>query len=275
MNIKFSKMHGLGNDFMVLDAVNQSISLSPKQIRDLANRHRGVGFDQMLLVEPPKRDDYDFYYRIYNADGSEAYQCGNGARCIAKFIRDNRLSDKKELTVATKTSHHRLILNDDGNVTVDMGVPILEPKQIPFMSEHKRIIYPLNIKQGDFEVCVVSMGNPHCIFTVDDINHIDLPKMGRAISEHEKFPERTNVEFMQVVSRDHVRLRIYERGVGETEACGSGACAAMVAGILQNTLGEKVTITMPGGDLHVEWAGGDNPVWMTGPASLVFTGELS
>lgn len=274
MNIQFSKMHGLGNDFMVVDTVNQAIKLTPKQIQTLANRHRGIGFDQLLIIAPPKDKTHDFFYQIFNADGSEAYQCGNGARCIAKYIHDHKLSEKKTLTVATQKNKHKLILQNSNTVTVDMGTPILDPQEIPFQAEAKKTIYTLTIKCGDYNVSVVSMGNPHCIFKVDNVNHIDLEQLGKTFSEHPQFPERTNVEFMQVITKDHIRLRIYERGVGETEACGSGACAAVVAGILQNNLASKVTVTMPGGDLTVEWNGNNEPVWMTGPAAEVFQGKV-
>jgi len=274
MNIQFSKMHGLGNDFVIIDTVNQKVNFTKKQIIQLASRHRGIGFDQLLLIAPPQDETHDFFYQIFNADGSEAYQCGNGARCIAQFIRDQGLSDKNELRVSTKVNRHRLIIQDDGQVTVDMGHPILNPAQIPFQSEKKKTIYTLTIKCGDYNVSVVSMGNPHCIFLVDDVNPIDLENLGKTFSEHQQFPERTNVEFMQILSGDHIRLRIYERGVGETQACGSGACAAVVAGILQHKLNKKVSVTMPGGDLQVEWEGGDNPVWMTGPTENVFEGNF-
>ena len=275
MNIRFSKMHGLGNDFMVVDTVNQAVKFTPDQIQRLANRHRGVGFDQLLIIAPPKDSTHDFFYQIFNADGSEAYQCGNGARCIAKYIHDHKLSDKKEFMVATKKNKHKLILENANTVTVDMGTPVLEPQEIPFKAEAKKNIYTLTITYGDYNVSVISMGNPHCIFEVDNANTIDLETIGKTLSEHPQFPHRTNVEFMQVVSMNHIRLRIYERGVGETEACGSGACAAVVAGILQNKLASKVTVTMPGGDLTVEWNGNNEPVWMTGPAAEVFEGEIS
>jgi diaminopimelate epimerase len=274
MNIQFSKMHGLGNDFMVVDAVSQNIQLSTRQIQGLANRHRGIGFDQLLIIYPPKDSSHDFFYRIFNADGSEAFQCGNGARCISKYIYDHKLSDKAELTVATQKNKHKLILKNSNTITVDMGTPILEPQEIPFQAEAKKTIYTLTIKYGDYNVCVVSMGNPHCIFEVDNVSHIDLEQLGKTFSEHPQFPDRTNVEFMQIISKDHIRLRIYERGVGETEACGSGACAAVVAGILQNKLASMVTVTMPGGDLAVEWNGNNEPVWMTGPAANVFEGTI-
>lgn len=274
MNIHFSKMHGLGNDFMVLDAVNQKFSVTPEKVRMLANRHRGIGFDQLLIIAPAKDKSHDFFYQIFNADGSEAFQCGNGARCIAKYIHDHKLSDKKELTVATKKNKHRLIFQDAKTITVDMGTPILEPEEIPFRTEAKKTIYTLTIKHGDYNVSVVSMGNPHCIFEVDNVNEIDLEEIGKPFSVHPQFPQRTNVEFMQIISPENIRLRIYERGVGETEACGSGACAAVVSGILQNKLASKVKVTMPGGDLTIEWNGNNEPVWMTGPAEEVFEGTI-
>lgn len=274
MNLQFAKMHGLGNDFVVVDTVNQSVSLTKDIVKKLACRHRGIGFDQLLVIGPARGNDHDFFYQIYNADGSEAYQCGNGARCIAKYIYDHKLSTKTELVVSTQTNYHQLIRRSDEIYTVDMGVPILEPEAIPFSSDKRRSIYTLNISCGDYHVSVVSMGNPHCIFETDNLNGVDLHGLGKTLSEHPQFPERTNVEFMHILAKDHIRLRIYERGVGETQACGSGACAAVVAGILQNKLASQVKVTMPGGDLSVEWQGGEHPVWITGPAEQVFLGNI-
>lgn len=274
MVLQFSKMHGLGNDFIVVDATQVKLNITMQQIQKLANRHIGIGFDQLLIIAPPKDSSHDFFYRIFNADGTEAYQCGNGARCIAKFIHDHKLSEKKELTVATMKNKHKLILQSPNVVTVDMGTPVLEPDEIPFKAETKRTIYTLNIKYGDYNVSVVSMGNPHCIFEVDNVNDVDLERIGKNISEHPQFPQRTNVEFMQILSKETIRLRIYERGVGETLACGSGACAAVVSGILQNKLSSRVKVTMPGGDLMIEWNGNNEPVWMTGPAEEVFQGQV-
>ncbi len=274
MKLKFAKMQGLGNDFAVIETVNQSYVPNTEQIQQLSHRHFGIGFDQMLLIAPPKDASHDFYYQIFNADGSEAYQCGNGARCIAKYIHDHGLSTKKTLSVATKKNKHQLILRDENTVTVDMGTPVLEPEEIPFKATARKTIYTLNIKCGDYHVSVVSMGNPHCIFEVDNVNDIDIEHLGKAFSLHPQFPNRTNVEFMQVLAKNHIRLRIYERGTGETLACGSGACAAVVSGILLNRLNSQVTVTMPGGDLKIEWNGNNEPVWMTGPAHEIFMGEV-
>jgi diaminopimelate epimerase len=274
MTILFSKMHGLGNDFVIMDAIGQKIDLSAETVTQLAHRHRGIGFDQLLLLQAPQNAEQDFFYRIFNADGSEAYQCGNGVRCLAQFIQRQQLADKNQLCLATEVNQHQLIIHEDGQITVDMGIPILDPQQIPFESSRKHTIYTLSIKWGDYQVSVVSMGNPHCIFTINDIHELDLNAWGEQISSHPRFPERTNVDFMQIKNRHRIDLRIYERGVGETQACGSGACAAVVAGILQGQLDKQVTVTMPGGDLQINWPQAREPVWMTGPAQEVFTGEI-
>ncbi len=274
MLVKFTKMHGLGNDFMVVDLISQHAHFRPEQVRKLADRNFGIGFDQMLLVEPPGRPDVDFRYRIFNADGSEVEQCGNGARCFAKFVRDNRLTGKKNIRVETKSGMIELVVNKDGLITVDMGVPRLEPAEIPINFSERSLLYPLQIADRTYELAAVSMGNPHGVLLVDDINRAPVNKLGRVLESHEMFPERANIGFLQVIHRRFAKLRVFERGVGETLACGTGACAAMVAGHLQGLLDQKVEIKLPGGNLKVSWAGEGHSVMMTGPATRVFDGQV-
>ena len=274
MLVKFTKMHGLGNDFMVVDLISQHAHFRPEQVRKLADRNFGIGFDQMLLVEPPGRPDVDFRYRIFNADGSEVEQCGNGARCFAKFVRDNRLTGKKNIRVETKSGIIELVVNKDGMITVDMGVPRLEPAQVPINFTERALLYPLQVGDRTYELAAVSMGNPHGVMLVDDINRAPVNKLGRALESHEMFPERANIGFLQVIHRRFAKLRVYERGVGETLACGTGACAAMVAGHLQGLFDQKVEIKLPGGNLKLSWAGEGHSVMMTGPATRVFDGQV-
>ncbi|WP_020409976.1 diaminopimelate epimerase [Hahella ganghwensis] len=274
MLVKFTKMHGLGNDFMVVDMISQHAHFRPDQVRKLADRNFGIGFDQLLLVEPPGRPDVDFRYRIFNADGSEVEQCGNGARCFAKFVRDNRLTNKKNVRVETKNGIIELVVNKDGTVTVDMGVPRLEPSQVPINFPERQLLYPLQVGEKTYELAAVSMGNPHGVLQVEDINRAPVHKLGRALESHELFPEKANIGFLQVVHRRFAKLRVFERGAGETLACGTGACAAMVAGYLQDLLDEKVEIKLPGGNLKISWAGEGHSVMMTGPATRVFEGQV-
>ncbi|OZG74807.1 diaminopimelate epimerase [Hahella sp. CCB-MM4] len=274
MLVKFTKMHGLGNDFMVVDLISQHAHFRPDQVRKLADRNFGIGFDQMLLVEPPGTPDVDFRYRIFNADGSEVEQCGNGARCFAKFVRDNRLTNKKSIRVETKNGIIELLANKDGTVTVDMGVPRLEPAQIPINFSERRLLYPFQVGERTYELAAVSMGNPHGVLLVEDINRAPVHKLGRALECHELFPEKANIGFLQVVHRRFAKLRVFERGAGETLACGTGACAAMVAGVLQGLLDEKVEIKLPGGNLKISWEGEGHSVMMTGPATRVFEGQV-
>ncbi len=274
MHLLFTKMHGLGNDFVVFDAIGQSVNLSPEQIRCIANRRFGVGCDQVLLVEAPRSTDTDFYYRIFNADGSEVEQCGNGARCFARFVRDHGLSDKDVLEVGTKAGLIRLYIEDDGQVRVNMGVPRLEPAEIPFNAPERALTYSLELEGEEVEIAAVSMGNPHAVLRVESVDDAPVDRLGPLIEAHARFPRRTNVGFMAVGARDHIDLRIFERGAGETLACGSGACAAVVAGRLQGLLDERVRVSLPGGDLVIGWGGEGEPVWMTGPAEEVFEGRI-
>ncbi len=267
-------MHGLGNDFMVLDGTQRKIILSGKQIQRLADRHRGVGFDQLLLLESSDDQQYDFCYRIFNADGSEVEQCGNGARCAAKFIQQQGLSDKSELHLHTTNGAITLFIESNGLITVDMGAPTLIPAEIPFNADSEAVSYTLAVEGQDYEVAVVSMGNPHAILMVDKISIAPVKELGSKLERHPRFPKRVNVGFMQIVSPEQIKLRVFERGTGETEACGSGACAAVVAGRRLGLLGAIVNVNLPGGDLEIRWAGDGVSVFMTGPAELVFQGEI-
>jgi diaminopimelate epimerase len=273
MTLNFTKMHGLGNDFVVIDAINQSISLTPEQIRQLADRHIGIGCDQLLLVEATSTSA-DFRYRIYNADGGEVEQCGNGARCFMQFVRDQGLTDKSRLRVETAGGPLQLIQQPDGQISVDMGVPRLEPADVPFVAPRRETTYTLDVLERQLEIAVVSMGNPHAVLLVDDIETAPVVSLGPAIENHPRFPERVNVSFMQVVKNDCIRLRVFERGAGETLACGSGACAAVVAGHLWGQLTENVKVILNGGELVVSWAGEGQPVLMTGPATTVYQGRI-
>lgn len=274
MLLKFTKMHGLGNDFMVVDLVSQRAKIFPDQVRQLADRNFGIGFDQLLIVEPPTDPDMDFKYRIFNADGSEVEQCGNGARCFARFVYDKRLTSKKTINVETSGGNIQLNLTDDGGVTVDMGEPRLVPDAIPFVADAQQEKYELEVDGQSYTVGAVSMGNPHGVLVVDDVDTAQVERLGPLIESHERFPNRVNVGFMQIVSRDEVRLRVYERGAGETLACGTGACAAVVAGRLQGLLNEVVEVHLPGGTLKIRWSGEGQPVMMTGPAARVFEGQI-
>lgn len=273
MQLKFTKMHGLGNDFMVVDLVTQQFVLRPELIRNLANRNFGIGFDQLLIVETPSNPEVDFRYRIFNADGSEVEQCGNGARCFARFVYDHNLTGKRLIKVETANGIIELNITDDNQVIVDMGAPILEPQEIPFTADKQAVTYPIQANGQSLEVSAVSMGNPHCVLLVDDVDTADVNTLGPILESHEAFPNKVNVGFMQILSPTEARLRVYERGAAETLACGSGACAAMVAGHLQGLLGDKVKIHLPGGTLDIEWSG-EGSVMMTGPATSVFEGRL-
>jgi diaminopimelate epimerase len=274
MKFRFSKMHGLGNDFVVIDGVRQSIALTPARIRFLADRHFGVGCDQILLVERAGRSDVDFRYRIFNADGGEVEQCGNGARCLVRFVHEQGLSDKREIRVETQSGVIGPRLEADGQVTVDMGVPVLEPARIPFTSASPDIVQPLEVGGRALEITAVSMGNPHAVQVVADVDAAPVAAQGALIEAHPRFPQRVNAGFMQVVGRQRIRLRVFERGAGETLACGTGACAAVVAGILRGLLDSPARVETRGGELSVAWPGVGTPVSMTGPALTVFTGEI-
>ena len=274
MKLEFSKMHGLGNDFVVIDAISQSVDLGPGQVRALADRHTGIGCDQLLLVERAQGPDADFRYRIFNSDGGEVGQCGNGARCFMRFVHDRGLTEKTDVVVETQSGLMGLTLEDDGQVTVDMGEPRLQPADIPFLAHRRARTYRLQVNGRDLEIAALSMGNPHAVLRVDDINQAPVEHLGPAIESHPDFPERVNAGFMQIIDPEHIRLRVHERGAGETLACGSGACAAVVAGRLWDQLAPRVNVALTGGNLVVKWAGEGRPVYLTGPATQVFLGEI-
>ena len=274
MRIRFSKMHGLGNDFVVIDGVRQALALSPVQIRFLADRHFGVGCDQLLLVEKAGRPDIDFSYRIFNADGGEVEQCGNGARCFVRFVHEQGLTEKTEIRVETMSGVISPRLEADGNVTVDMGVPVFDPARIPFVSPLADIVQPLEVGGERIEITAVSMGNPHAVQVVADVDSAPVGAQGPLIEAHPRFPQRVNAGFMQIAGRQRIRLRVFERGTGETLACGTGACAAVVAGIARGLIDSPVWVETRGGELSIAWQGPGTPVLMTGPAVTVFTGEI-
>ncbi|MDO8465166.1 MAG: diaminopimelate epimerase [Gallionella sp.] len=274
MKLKFTKMHGLGNDFVVIDGVNQSVSLAVEQLRFLADRHFGVGCDQILLVEKAT-SDADFRYRIFNADGGEVEQCGNGARCFARFVYDQQLTQKREITVETRSGLIRPRLEDDGRVTVDMGAPIFDAALIPFDGGSGAVSEPLEVAGEMLEISALSMGNPHAVQVVVDAEHAPVERLGPLIEHHPRFPKRVNAGFMQVMDRQHIRLRVYERGSGETLSCGTGACAAAVSGIRRGLLDSPVNVATRGGALTIAWDGEGQPVLMTGPAITVFEGEIT
>lgn len=272
--MQFSKMHGLGNDFMVIDGVTQSVFLTDELIRKLADRHRGVGFDQLLLVEAPYDPDLDFHYRIFNADGSEVSQCGNGARCFARFVSLKGLTDKQDIKVSTANGKMVLSLQEDGQVRVNMGKPIWEPAKVPFIANKFEKNYLLRTELQTAICGVVSMGNPHAVLQVENVQTAPVNELGPLLENHERFPERANIGFMQVVNRYHIKLRVFERGAGETQACGSGACAAAAVGIMQGALDSPVRVDLPGGTLMIEWQGEGSPLYMTGDAEHVYDGFL-
>ncbi|MCA2015424.1 diaminopimelate epimerase [Vibrio tritonius] len=275
MHFHFSKMHGLGNDFMVVDCITQNVFFSPELIRRLANRHTGVGFDQLLIVEAPYDPETDFHYRIFNADGSEVEQCGNGARCFATFVRMKGLTNKFSINVSTKKGKILLDVENDDQITVNMGVPEFEPSKIPFRAKQMEKTYIMRVAEQTLFCGAVSMGNPHVVTVVDSVKTADVEHLGPLLESHERFPERVNAGFMEVVSRDEINLRVYERGAGETQACGTGACAAVASGIMQGALNEEVKVHLPGGTLIIKWKGPGKPLFMTGPAVHVFDGQLS
>ncbi len=268
-------MHGLGNDFMVIDAVHQKISLTREQIAHLSRRDIGVGFDQCLLIEASNQHNVDFFYRIYNANGQEVAQCGNGARCLARFVQHYQLTDKRVITVATHTTCMQLQINADKTVTVDMGRPKLNPTAIPIQEATQIPLYAIPLDKNDTcEIHAISVGNPHAILVVADLDTAPVDTLGKYISEHPLFPEQTNVGFMQIINPQQILLRVYERGCGETRACGSGAVAAMAIGRLYHQLAEHVTVTLPGGELTVHWPTLDDAIYLTGPAAFVYEGRL-
>ncbi len=267
-------MHGLGNDFVVIDAINQEINLNPDQIRLIADRHFGVGCDQLLLVQKPLTQNADFGYRIFNADGGEVEQCGNGARCFARFVLDQGLTSKDEIAVETKTGIIYPRLEQDGQVTVNMGAPRFDPASLPFDADDPQPTYPITLHGEDISIGAVSMGNPHAVYQVRDLEQAPVTQLGPVICGHPSFPNGVNVGFMQILARDHIRLRVYERGAGETMACGTGACAAMAVGRSWGELDDTVKVDLTGGQLLIRWLGDNEPVWMTGPATHVFEGNI-
>ena len=274
MLLRFTKMHGLGNDFMVLDLISQHAHIQPKHAKAWGDRHTGVGFDQLLLVEAPTNPDVDFRYRIFNADGSEVEQCGNGARCFARFVVDKRLTVKKQIRVETKGGIIELNLRPDGQVTVDMGAPRLVPEQIPFQADAEALSYAVEVDGQSVQLAAVSMGNPHAVLRVDNVDCAPVHSLGPKLEHHPRFPKRVNVGFLQVINRQQARLRVWERGAGETQACGTGACAAAVAAIRQGWMDSPLQLELPGGSLSIEWAGPGQPVMMTGPAVRVYEGQV-
>jgi diaminopimelate epimerase len=274
MKLKFTKMQGAGNDFVVLDGVSRDLALSPAQLRRIADRHFGVGCDQILLVQPPRAPGTDFRYRIFNADGGEVEQCGNGARCFVRFVRERGLTAKSEIRVETAAGIIAPKMEADGEVTVNMGAPVFEAGRVPFLTDSDALVQPLDVDGTTLYVTAVSMGNPHAVQLVADVDAAPVLTQGPLIERHARFPQRVNAGYMQVEDRGRIRLRVYERGAGETLACGSGACAAVAAGIRRGLLDARVRVSTRGGDLTIRWEGGDNPVWMTGPAVTVFEGEI-
>lgn len=274
MELTFTKMHGLGNDFMVLDCRHQPFSLTPDQIRTLSDRHFGIGFDQLLVIGAAESGEADIGYRIYNSDGGEVSQCGNGARCIAAYLYDRDIVRKDEIVAETREGLLRLYRQEDGQVRVNMGVPQLQPADIPLRAEQRQPEYSLTVNGQDIRFCALSMGNPHAVLEVEDSGTAAVAELGPAIQQSGAFPEGVNVGFMQVVDPGHIRLRVYERGAGETLACGSGACAAVVAGVLAGKLENTVDVSLQGGHLLVSWQGEGEPAWITGPATEVFEGRM-
>ena len=274
MKLRFTKMHGLGNDFVVFDAISQTVNLTPAQLRHIADRHFGIGCDQILLVEKASRADVDFGYRIFNADGGEVSQCGNGARCFVRFVHDHGLSDKTTLRVETLSGIIEPTLLDNGEVNVNMGTPHFAPADVPFIADTIALSYPLQVGEHLINITALSMGNPHAVLRVNDLDTAPVAILGAAIAAHPLFPQGVNAGFMQIISPHEIRLRVFERGAGETLSCGTGACAAAVAGISNSWLQTPVTVHTRGGDLAIEWAGENHAVTMRGPATTVFEGEI-
>ncbi len=274
MEIKFTKMHGLGNDFVVIDAISQAINFTTEQIIMLSDRYFGIGCDQLLLVERPTDPQAEFRYRIFNADGGEVEQCGNGARCFALFVRQQGLTTNTEITVETASGLITLEVEGD-MVTVNMGTPDFQPQSLPFLAENQAETYDLMVNGAEYAIGAVSMGNPHAVMQVDDLETMNIDTLGKAIAGHAKFPNRVNAGFMQIIDREEIRLRVFERGVGETRACGTGACAAVAVGRMLGLLDEKVTVHLAGGDLSIQWTGEGHALLMTGPATTVFQGQIN
>ena len=275
MIINFTKMHGLGNDFMVIDAINQQLELTAPIIQQLADRRFGIGFDQLLLVEKPRTDAAEFLYRIYNADGSEVEQCGNGARCFARFVTEKGLTTSKVIPVETSSGLIKLDVLENDLVEVDMGAPVFEPSALPFTADEAADVYTLDVDGETIELGAVSMGNPHAVVRVNDIDNAPVEQLGPLLESHSRFPNRVNVGFMQVLDRGHIKLRVFERGAGETLACGTGACAAVVSGIQRGWLDQEVEVSLAGGQLNIHWQGNGSPVLMTGSATTVYEGQIA
>jgi diaminopimelate epimerase len=274
MEIRFTKMHGLGNDFVVIDAISQAIDLTSEQIVSISDRHLGIGCDQLLLVEKPTTEQAEFRYRIYNSDGGEVEQCGNGARCFALFVRQQGLTTSN--TIPVETAGGLIELRIEGNqVVVNMGIPDFRPQSLPFLVDNQAETYDLMVNGAEYAIGAVSMGNPHAVMPVEDVDTADIETLGKEIESHPLFPNRVNAGFMQIVKRDEIRLRVYERGAGETRACGTGACAAVAVGRSLGLLDERVTVHLPGGDLTIEWPGKGQELLMTGPATTVFEGKIN
>jgi diaminopimelate epimerase len=274
MLMKFTKMHGLGNDFVVIDAVTQNIRVTASMARRLASRTLGIGCDQILVIEPPSDPNIDFNYRIFNRDGGEVEQCGNGARCLARFVKDRRLTGKSSIRVKTCNRVIELRINTDNLVSVDMGIPVFTPEEIPFKANQTAAVYDIDVAGRSYEAAAISMGNPHVVLLVDDVQTAPVNELGPLLECHERFPDRVNVGFMQIVDRQHINLRVFERGVGETAACGSGACAAAVAAMRQELVDSEITTHLTGGDLTIQWQGEGQALFMTGPAVSVFHGRI-
>lgn len=274
MNLHFTKMHGAGNDFVVIDLIRQSIDLSVGQLRQIADRQRGIGCDQILIVEPPHNPEADFRYRIFNADGTEAGQCGNGARCFARFVREQKLTWKRVLRVETTGGIMGLEITEDGRIFAELGAPIFEPKLIPFDAPEQALSYELDVEGTTVSIGAISMGNPHAVLVVDRVDCAPVSELGPRIEGHPRFPQRVNVGFMEVLTPNEIKLRVYERGAGETQACGTGACAAVVHGIRQGLLDRTVTVQLPGGKLSVSWQNDAGPAWLGGPTATVFEGSI-
>ncbi|CAH9014731.1 diaminopimelate epimerase [Candidatus Nitrosacidococcus sp. I8] len=275
MNIAFTKMQGLGNDFVVINTISQPISLTSSQIKRIADRRLGIGCDQVLLITSPPSSQVDFGYRIFNQDGGEAEQCGNGARCFAHYIHHYGLSNKNILHVATKGGVIQLQREENQYVTVNMGIPRFDPKQIPFGVDAEALFYPLTVANQSINIGAVSMGNPHCVLQVPDVTTAPVAIWGPELESHPLFPQQVNVGFVEKISSHEINLRVYERGVGETPACGTGACAAVAVGRNQGWLAESVAVHLPGGSLHITWQGENNPLFMTGPSTVVFEGSIT
>lgn len=275
MRLAFTKMHGLGNDFVVIDAVRQAVALDPAAIRFLADRHFGIGCDQVLMVEPARCPEADFEYRVFNADGGEVEQCGNGARCFVRFVHEKGLSDKREIRVRTRSGIIVPRLEPDGEVTVDMGMPRFEPSDVPFLSDSGAVLQPLDVDGETVYVTALSMGNPHAVQVVADVDKAPVASQGERIERHRRFPRGVNAGYVQVIDRHRIRLRVWERGAGETLSCGTGACAAAVAGVARDLLESPIRVITRGGELCIAWAGSGSAVWMTGPAVTVFDGEIA